>query len=358
MAPSVAVVADDLTSAADGAAPFVERGISAQFFLDALDNVATDASVVAIDTDTRRGRSEDAGPRTARAVEGVRDARVIYKTIDSTLRGHLAEEIDAALSSRLRRHAIVAPAYPARGRTTQAGVQFVDGMLLERTPFARDPDHPAQTSDVRRRLAAIDGVGLVRNAGELAKAWARVRVTVCDAQSDQDLDAIVAAVPPEEVLWVGSPGIAGALARATAGSAATAPSLPTVDRVIVAIGSRNPVTREQLTFLRARSDAIGFGRVAVVATPATTVSCDPLWPLTHEVAALARGAGSLAIVASGGSTARSILEGLETRMVRLLGAFEDGIPVARCPDGIVLITKAGGFGDQSTIHSIVKRLLR
>ena len=64
------------------------------------------------------------------------------KKVDSTLRGPLAAEIEAALAASGRTRAVVAPAFPATGRTTVGGVQHLDGVPVHATRFAHDPVSP------------------------------------------------------------------------------------------------------------------------------------------------------------------------------------------------------------------------
>jgi uncharacterized protein YgbK (DUF1537 family) len=77
------------------------------------------------------------------------------------------------------------------------------------------------------------------------------RYVVADAGSDADLDRVVAAVPIEQVLWVGSPGLAAALARRLGPHAAglTTEQAGPARRVLFVIGSLHPASREQLGWL-------------------------------------------------------------------------------------------------------------
>ncbi len=101
-------------------------------------SISTD--VVVIDADTR-----GLGPaRCYRAgcdqlvQQYARDPDLLlFKKIDSTLRGHLGMELAAVLEARSvvapRSVAIMAPAFPTYGRTTVEGRQYVYGKLLHET---------------------------------------------------------------------------------------------------------------------------------------------------------------------------------------------------------------------------------
>src|SRR5262249_20619585 len=48
--------------------------------------------------------------------------------------------------------AVLIPANPSRGRTVDGGQYLIDGVPLDKTPFAHDPQFPRDTSSVRSLL--------------------------------------------------------------------------------------------------------------------------------------------------------------------------------------------------------------
>lgn len=384
----IALLADDLTSAADGAAPFRAAGLPARITLRRPGGPPPDG-VTALDLDTRAGPEPVAAERTAAAAAALAGADVLVKTVDSTLRGHLAAEIGAALAASGRTTAVIAPAFPAEGRTTWNGVQSVAGRPVHETPFAHDPGHPVRCSDLARLLAGAVVVG----AGErdrLAALVGAVPYVIADAVSDEQLDELVAAVPRlERVLWVGSPGLAGALARrlstgehpapappAPAGRAGMPPApaghpwvLPASGRrprVLLVVGSLNPASREQLARFRSAGGATVCvsaaepvrravreldGRGAVVLH-----GPDRRSPVASVPARLAEAAATLAggfdaLLLTGGETARTVLHALGTTAVDLVAEPEPGIAAGLLdhPSRLPLVLKAGGFGDRDAL---------
>src|SRR5262245_60321462 len=104
MAAAVAVVADDLTGAADAAAGFVRARFSTIVtWADPQVDPALmrEADVISIDAGTRALDAGDAGAVTTKVVTTMFRAGVttLYKKIDSTLRGHIGEEVRAALDA-------------------------------------------------------------------------------------------------------------------------------------------------------------------------------------------------------------------------------------------------------------------
>jgi len=232
----IGIIADDFTSAMDGAGPFVaSRAVERASVVLEGHPAPSGAELLSIDIDSRSRPEAEAAPLTTAACRQVRDAPVIYKTVDSTLRGHLAVEIDAAWRATGRRQIIFAPAFPAAGRTTRYGFQLLDGIDLAQSSFAADPRQAVPTGDIEKLLVP------------LPESLPAGTLEICEASHDSDLDAIVAAHDDADVLWVGSPGLAHALARkhARADAPPRAPIAP-VHHVAVIVGSMHEVNHRQL----------------------------------------------------------------------------------------------------------------
>lgn len=369
--PRVAVLADDLTSAGDGAAPFRRGGHPARVLLSGspLAGHGQEDGVLAVDLGSRLLDEAGAEARTREAARALSGAGLLLKTVDSTLRGHVAAEIRAAWEGSGRRAVVVAPAFPAEGRTTRDGVQYVRDVRVDESDFARDPAHPVRTADLARLLPDAVQVDAARPES-LAELVASGGLFVCSAETDADLDRIVAAVPDHRsVLWVGSPGLAAALARhhALPGRGADAAELPYAVRPLVAVGSANPATRRQLALLAGEPGAVA----AVAAEPLRTATgalvriihtpherrADP-GELTRElaasVAALAARAPFDGLVLTGGETAEAVLRALGAHGIDLHDEPEPGIARGTLagPAGVPrvpVVIKAGGFGDERTL---------
>jgi len=247
MRPLIAIVADDLTGAADCGVACTAAGLSTVVVLSEPSRAqGLAAEAIAIDADTRRCPREAAGAATELAVRQLcagGGVRILYKKIDSTLRGNFAVEIAAArnASAGLLAHggisdemalapplAIVAPAFPATGRTTRAGRMFLRGIPLEESEIWRN-EEISGVADVLTLLQTIAGLGtkvvqleIIRAEAEtlaaaLAKhAAAGVEAVVCDAETEEDLSAIARAAAKlrQPVIFAGSAGLARHLPQA------------------------------------------------------------------------------------------------------------------------------------------------
>ncbi|MFD6099442.1 four-carbon acid sugar kinase family protein [Nocardiopsis flavescens] len=378
--PAVAVLADDLTGAGDTAVQFLRAGWSTELQLEEADSAA---QVVAVTTDTRPLPAAEAARAVGAATRRLRAAGVghLYKKVDSTLRGPIRAEIDAVLAEWAPGAvAVVCPAFPAAGRTVRDGVLYVEGVPVHETAVGRDPVTPVTESRIPVLLDAahvrLDGADPARDAEALSAAGP---VVVADAATDADLERLAAAVAAlgDRAVPVGSAGLAVALARAWAATAAAAPAL-------VVVTSLHRSARGQVETLLADPDtAVEQPSAADLAddgawrawSEAFLDRFDPAVPHTALIAPDDRGAGlDPATVASmfaatsaeaaarhtlsgfvvtGGDGARALTRLLGARAVALTGEVAPGIPLGTLSggpwEGLAIVTKAGGFGTPTAL---------
>jgi len=148
----IIVIADDLSGAAELAGIAFAHGLSAE--VQRQFEPSSDAQVIAVDTDTRTLSPAAAANRVRQVAEQVMASQPawIFKKVDSVLRGNPRAEIEAVLQATGQRRALLIPANPSRGRVIAGGCYFIDGVPLDQTPFAYDPDHPRQAADVAALL--------------------------------------------------------------------------------------------------------------------------------------------------------------------------------------------------------------
>src|ERR1700742_3376386 len=167
----IAVIADDLSGAAELAAAAVALGLTAEVQTSL--SVPTEHDVVCVDTDTR-GRSATDAERIVQEVVATCLAQArpawIYKKCDSVLRGNVLTELRATMRAAGKPRSLLIPVNPTRGRSISAGQLFVGGRLLHTTEFAGDTEHPRTSA----RIADLLG-------GDLANVF------VPDVASEADL---------------------------------------------------------------------------------------------------------------------------------------------------------------------------
>jgi D-threonate/D-erythronate kinase len=152
----IVVIADDLTGAAELAGTAFRRGLSVE--VQTQFNPASKVDVLALDTDTRWRTAEEAAHITHRVARDVLRARPVwvYKKTDSVLRGNVRVEIESIVSAGGLSGALLVPANPSRGRVIRGGNYFVQGVALDETAFAHDPEYPRTTARVAELLGACD----------------------------------------------------------------------------------------------------------------------------------------------------------------------------------------------------------
>lgn len=389
----LAIIADDLTGAADTSACFADAGWRTviPFTTIAPGNV----DVVALSTESRDLAEFEAAEAVYRAILTMASnapPRWLYKKVDSALRGHPREELLAAMNALGTRRALVAPALPAEGRTTRGGRQFINGLPIHSSAFAGQ-SAPTSLLDIfanDRDLPVIHlPLGLVRQHPNAVCEWLSADedgILVADAETDADLDVLASAAAnsPLQVLC-GAAGFARRLALALPrGRGRTAPPLAAKPILIVA-GSMHAATLRQLRVLSKEG-------VPVIQLPQEAID-DPESPLgstLDEVAAhLASGrttavttagltpsasgermvAARLAEVATapevrqhlggmvltGGDVAAAVCSALHTKGLDLGGEIYAGQPWGRLISGelpdLPVATKAGSFGRDQALRT-------
>ena len=157
----VLVIADDLIGAAATAARFARAGQRVTMVApEQVARVAEDHDVIVANLDSRHMPPHQATDLVADVVEAVWPVGLVIKRIDTTLRGNLGAEVEAAWTEvrercppQTRLRVIVVPAFPAAGRTTVDGVQLLDGTPVDRTEAALDPLSPTAAADVAEVVA-------------------------------------------------------------------------------------------------------------------------------------------------------------------------------------------------------------
>jgi len=401
---SVMIIADDLSGATDSAVACAERGLETVVVLGKTSNRGT-AEAIAFDADTRRLTSNAAAAETAGFVRTHAKARggLLFKKVDSTLRGHVGPEIAALLNARRhliarpsgeRTIAVFAPAFPALGRTTVNGRQHLNGIPLEETELWPREGIAGSASlldmmsraDLESKLLSIETIrgdaDSIRAA--MTDAAEQADVLICDAETEEDLAALAQASLEIAVdpVWAGSAGLIGHLLDAADVSRQKpTPPQPVLSAgpLLFVVGSLSSVSRRQAERL-AKEDvvvlaieaamfnnsvrpaaladrlaaALAAGKdVLLLSTPQTALS-----PL--DAGALSAALGDLVaphawriggLFATGGETARAVLTGMGVTTLRPVAEIERGIPlsVAGGPRPFPVITKAGAFGEVWTM---------
>ena len=404
------IVADDLTGAADTGACFANAGLATVIPLSGA--AIPDADVIVLSTESRDMTESDAAQSVAAAVarltagNGNPDGRRVpnsvwfYKKIDSALRGHPRAELLATMEAIGARRTVVAPAFPAEGRTTVGGRQLIDGVPVERSQvgssgadsdllalFATDRGPPVHLldltivrgrSDELRRLLDDDADGIV----------------VVDAETDDDLSALGRAASRSRLrLLCGTAGLARQLVHSlplTSQAALPLEMSRRAEPILVVAGSQHEATERQILALREAGVPIVRPTQSIVDDPGTAIDATVSEVTAHLAAgrstALAtvglapcsRGEHSVAarlaqivatpelsgrvggLVLTGGDIAAAVCTALNGSAVWLQGEIAPGLPWGVLEGGSLhacpVATKAGSFGGDDALLVCIKRL--
>jgi 3-dehydrotetronate 4-kinase len=255
------VVADDFTGATDIATAYARRGHRAVVLTgpagDAEAAAAADVVVVALKSRTAPvAEAVDASLAGLERLRALGCRRFVFKycsTFDSTDRGNIGPVLDALAARTGARRVVVAPAFPANGRTVYQGHLFVGDRLLEDSPMRSHPLTPM----TRSRLVDVLGPQTPAAVGQVVLATVRAgadalraaldaapqRYLVVDSVDDEDL-RVVAAATAGDVLVSGGAGIALGAPEGPADPALAWDTPP--GRALVVSGSASARTREQV----------------------------------------------------------------------------------------------------------------
>lgn len=384
------IIADDLSGAADCAAGFAQRLPTAVL----LDPAGTaHQQVIALDLDSRRLPPDDAARVNRAALENPAYRKMaLYKKIDSTLRGNVVAEVVALIA---RGMALVAPAFPAMGRSTRGGVQHVDGIPVDRSDVWTNEGLTGSASllqnfrNVGLRCALLDRDALY--AAELherlqAHVQNGTQVLICDAETDEDLRVLAQASADlhERLFWVGSAGLAQHLPDTLSLPHHDRHALTPVRSVLTVVGSMSRHSQAQAERL-AESSGQHWERISPGLLLDPTVA-DAREALSERLGnMLAKGQDLLvsldqtgrdpanaarlgtplaklllpaighagALVATGGETARALLRAAEIGTLQVHGELATGVVLSSATFNardLLIVTKAGGFGQPDTLH--------
>jgi uncharacterized protein YgbK (DUF1537 family) len=144
----IAVIADDFTGAAEIGGIGLRYGLSVVIETENIQHHNADLLIIA--TDTRSLPAQEAGAQIFKVTKELQKLKpeLIFKKIDSVLRGNIAEELIAQMKAEGKGRAIVVAANPAFRRTIQDGIYYIDGVPLKDTFFSTDPEFPVTSSSV------------------------------------------------------------------------------------------------------------------------------------------------------------------------------------------------------------------
>ena len=417
----LAVIADDITGAADTGVQFL-HSVAPIYLVNhrslPVGTFEPAPQALSIFTSSRSVAPAEARRIVRSTIRAVRDLQPqrVYKKIDSGLRGHIGAELEAMMAGLDIPMSFIVPAFPEQGRTTVGGIHRIHGVPVAETEMGNGPVSAVTESCLPKwiggqvqwtvahiGLETIDA-GSKTIADEIERRLARgARHFTFDAVHAVHLDRIVDLAQSRfrKALLCGSAGLAQSWVRRltpwgdpeTAG--ATVKCLRIDGRFLFVCGSASEILRRQVVELVRRAPV-----AAEVLDPLALVDADNVTSLSDS---LERAAAKLAgcdlvlrlapplkgdssinsqrlivkfaefagavmarmkpagLFLSGGDTALAVLEELKVQAVRLEREIASGVVcgilVGGPLSGRPVVTKAGSFGRPEALLEL-HRVLR
>ncbi len=412
--PLVGIFADDLTGALDAAAPFAARGFRTVVSTSGeLPLNVREVEVVSLNLATRHMAANAIADRTSEAVAALAGlgVKVLLNKVDSTLRGNPGVELVAALSAISGDHAVLCSAYPQNDRTVVNGELLVAGVPVAMTDVGQDRLSPLPSSHVDAIvMAALMRAGLEDRAhvrgpdgGMAIDDFLPVIITP-DARSEDDLHALAKRLVSSDspALVAGSAGIAVALADALDTDRPVRRSLQSDPsaygrKIMIVTASQRSIIDDQLDVMGKLTDLVQAelspdeaiagvtaesiermveiselnGIVVLRLGKLESEEGADATELQEMAATIVRNLGGVVreivcrsatdtLIVLGGDTTNGVLDACGVTSLELTGELQPGSVVARPVDGtisdVLLVTRAGGFGDENGLFDLVALL--
>jgi D-threonate/D-erythronate kinase len=201
--PKILIVADDLTGAAELGGIAFHCGLTVRILLDSETGFHFPENVVILDSNTRNMAPEKAYQEIKKLLSGIdlSSFDLIFKKVDSLLRGPICSEIKAMLDVINIDQAYLVPANPSRNRIIRSGKYYIDNIPINNTDFRSDPHYP-RTSKYVRDLITDSCHTLITADDPTHKS--RIRIMIPDIISCEELGTFVADMPNEPMLLAGA----------------------------------------------------------------------------------------------------------------------------------------------------------
>jgi len=267
------VIADDLTGANDTGVQFAKKGYNT--IVSVLDEQSTiiipdNLDVFVMDTETRELESTTARKRLKSILEkiNINKKDIVYKKVDSTLRGNMGDEIEEIMMILNRDICIFSPSYPSYQRITVGGYLLVQQKPLGLSEYSCDNSTQVENSFIPFLLKKQTDfpVGHI-DLKDVAKGPKNIlskinelyqkgnKIIVIDSTNEEHLKDIFASSLKLDrpVLFSGSAGLANHFSNVNNKNEDLKIKIENnKSPVIVVAGSRNSIMEDQINYLKNR----------------------------------------------------------------------------------------------------------
>ena len=380
--------------------------------------------MLVVDTETRETDAAAARARLRQVLQALplSDDDMIYKKVDSTLRGNVGAELDECLHVLKKDVCLFTPSFPQNKRITVEGYLIVQDQPLGLSEYYAGSLDPGEASYIPSLLQQDTALPIARiNLNDVAQGEEVIarkihalieqkkKILVIDAMNDQQLREILQSSfhLQSTILYAGSAGLANAISENCNGKHATAASPNRMlESVMIVCGSMRSIAQRQIEFLKNRvalceisldverlvgmRDAYLQHILADVReeSPHIVLYPDPAFTDAQATEALLsrynltfRSLGvairdflaELAmricealpinnLILTGGDTAIGVCELLGIHQLTIVEELLPGIPLSlgrtEKQDALNIVTKAGGFGEEDALYILFQKLVQ
>lgn len=404
----IAIIADDLTGANDTGVQYKKNGFSTIVKVSCGEKIEREYfekyDVLSINSDTRPLSGKDAYKKVFNIAKQIQNAQYIYKKIDSIMRGNPAQELLAVMDSTGAEIALVAPSFPENGRKIENGILVMpDGKKTDVTAiFSNETGRNTFNiilTEIRKGFKYVSElIDKKINEG--------FQIFVLDAVDDNDLMIIKKAsenIQHKKVLC----GSAGFAKQLSLRNNDLENNLVAQNKgiIFIAIGSRSKETSEQIKkivsvynidVVKVNSKLVYEGKCQAVIRDCEkeilqhiqngeklivlvvdslfdgyTIKLRNSESENSRALEIVKVLGSIAsyiydktkidsIISAGGDTSLQICSAFGAIGIELTDEILPGVPagsiVGGKAQGVTLVTKSGGFGDENTLINVIKYL--
>ena len=408
------IIADDLTGALDTGVQFSKKNMSTIVTTDLnfnFEDICKEADVLVIDTESRHIPADEAKERVKSVLSkfNKEEIKFFYKKTDSTLRGNLGSEIEGFMEGLNINEVSFIPAFPSGKRTVKDGVLYVNNVKLAETQFAMDilnpvtdsfiPDIINKQSDINVKLKDINEEFSPLDNKEK-------HIYIFDSENMENMENIGKVLHSKNKLnyTIGNAGFAEVLTHYIKSDSKKEEIILEDDRILFVCGSVNITSLKQCKYAEKigyYSDSLKFGNIiledyknsdnyitdkeyfkekinnnkkfllrtsdsedvikkAIEYTEKNSISMEDL------TSNIANSTGQLIsdlireheiknLIIFGGDTLMGILKNIGCQYIIPVSEIFPGVVFTRAvgkDTAINVITKAGGFGEESIIERI------
>lgn len=275
------IIADDLTGANDTGVQFAKNNCKTMVLIledESLDIVVPEnLDVFVIDTETRETGEKIARKRIKSILEKLNITKedILYKKVDSTLRGNVGVEIAEIMDILKKDICIFSPSFPSHQRISVGGYLLVQQKPLGFSEYADSPSDQGDNSFIPLLLKKQTNFSIGQvylkdvTKGQktiLSKINALYqkgnKIIVIDATNEQHLRDIFASGLKFDgsVLLSGSAGLAHHFSQIFTKKEKPKKKINNKGPIMVVVGSRNPLAMTQIEYLK---DKIDFAEIKI-----------------------------------------------------------------------------------------------